>query len=123
MKNILIIGCGLIGSSVLRAAYAKKISSNIYVYEKSKRNISIIKKLKVRCKIVNKLNNISTNFDLIIICTPMSQYPNIITKINKYILNRTIVTDVGSTKESIFKEVRKLLNNNKSWVSSHPITG
>jgi len=123
MKNILIIGCGLIGSSVLRAAYAKKISSNIYVYEKSKRNISIIKKLKVRCKIVNKLNNISTNFDLIIICTPMSQYPNIITKINKYILNRTIVTDVGSTKESIFKEVRKLLNNNKSWVSSHPIAG
>ena len=123
MKNILIIGCGLIGSSVLRAAYAKKISSNIYVYEKSKRNISIIKKLKVRCKIINKLNNISNSFDLIIICTPMSQYPNIITKINKYILNRTIVTDVGSTKESIFKEVRKLLNNNKSWVSSHPIAG
>ena len=123
MKNILIIGCGLIGSSVLRGVHARKASKNIYVYEKSKKNISIIKKLKVRCKIVNKLNNISTNFDLIIICTPMSQYPNIITKINKYILNRTIVTDVGSTKESIFKEVRKLLNNNKSWVSSHPIAG
>ena len=123
MKNILIIGCGLIGSSVLRAAHAKKVSRNIYVYEKSKRNISIIKKLKVKCKIVNKLNNISTNFDLIIICTPMSQYSNVIKKINKYILNRTMVTDVGSTKELIFKEVRKLLNHNKSWVSSHPIAG
>jgi len=39
MKNILIIGCGLIGSSVLRAVHAKKVSKNIYVYEKSKKNI------------------------------------------------------------------------------------
>ena len=42
MKNILIIGCGLIGSSVLRAAHAKKVSKNIYVYEQSKKNIAII---------------------------------------------------------------------------------
>jgi len=123
MKNILIIGCGLIGSSILRAAYSKKIAKNIYVCEKSKKNISIIKKLKVKCKIVNKLNNISTDFDLIIICTPISEYARVITKINKHILNRTIVTDVGSTKESIFMKFRKILNNNKSWVSSHPIAG
>ncbi len=123
MKNILIIGCGLIGSSVLRAAHARKASKNIYVYEKSKKNISIIKKSKVRCKIINKLNNISNNFDLIILCTPMSQYQNVITKINKYILNKTIITDVGSTKESSSKQVRKLLNNNKIWIPSHPIAG
>ena len=123
MKNILIIGCGLIGSSVLRAVHARKASKNIYVYEKSKKNISIIKKSKVRCKIINKLNNISNNFDLIILCTPMSQYQNVITKINKYILNKTIITDVGSTKESSSKQVRKLLNNKKIWIPSHPIAG
>ena len=78
MKNILIIGCGLIGSSLLRAAHAKKVSKNIYVYEQSKKNISIIKKLKIGCKVINKLNNISINFDLVIFCTPMSQYPNIV---------------------------------------------
>ena len=33
MKNILIIGCGLIGSSVLRAVHAHKGSKNIYIYE------------------------------------------------------------------------------------------
>ena len=123
MKNILIIGCGLIGSSILRAIYTKKIAGNIYVYEKSKKNISIIKKLKVECKIVKKLNNTFVNFDLIIICTPMSQYPSIIKKISKFILNKTIITDVGSTKESIFKKVGKLINNNKNWISSHPIAG
>ena len=98
MKNIFIIGCGLIGSSLLRAAHAKKVSKNIYVYEQSKKNISIIKKLKIGFKIINKFNNININFDLVIFCTPMSQYSKIILKINKFLTKETIVTDVGSTK-------------------------
>ena len=53
----------------------------------------------------------------------MSQYQNVITKINKYISSKTIVTDVGSTKETSSKQVRKLLNKNKIWIPSHPITG
>jgi len=123
MKNILIIGCGLIGSSVLRAVHAHRGSKNIYIYEKSKKNISIIKKLKISCKVINKLKNISVNFDLVIFCTPMSQYSNFISKINKFITNKTIVTDVGSTKELSSKKVKKQLNNNITWIPSHPIAG
>ena len=123
MKNILIIGCGLIGSSVLRAVHAHKGSKNIYIYEKSKKNISIIKKLKISCKVINKLKNISVIFDLVIFCTPMSQYSNFISKINKFITYKTIVTDVGSTKELSFKKVKKQLNNNITWIPSHPIAG
>ena len=123
MKNILIIGCGLIGSSVIRAVHAHRGSKNIYIYEKSKKNISIIKKLKIGCKVINKLKNISVNFDLVIFCTPMSQYSNFISKINKFITNKTIVTDVGSTKELSSKKVKKQLNKNITWIPSHPIAG
>ena len=123
MKNILIIGCGLIGSSILRAARARKVSNNIYIYEKSKKNILIIKKLKIGCKVINKLKNISINFDLVIFCTPMSQYSNFISKINKFITNKTIITDVGSTKELSFKKVKKQLKRNITWIPSHPIAG
>ena len=123
MKNILIIGCGLIGSSILRAARAQKVSNNIYIYEKSKKNILIIKKLKIGCKVINKLKNISINFDLVIFCTPMSQYSNFISKINKFITNKTIITDVGSTKELSFKKVKKQLKKNITWIPSHPIAG
>tara|TARA_B100001971_G_scaffold125362_1_gene115426 strand:- start:637 stop:1530 length:894 start_codon:yes stop_codon:yes gene_type:complete len=123
MKNILIIGCGLIGSSILRAVHARKVSNNIYIYEKSKKNILIIKKLKIGCKVINKLKNISINFDLVIFCTPMSQYSNFISKINKFITNKTIITDVGSTKELSFKKVKKQLKKNITWIPSHPIAG
>ena len=52
MKNILIIGCGLLGSSLLRRIHKKKIAKKIFVYEKSKSNISKIKKLKFLTKIL-----------------------------------------------------------------------
>jgi len=123
MKNILIIGCGLIGSSLLRAVHSRKVSNNIYIYEKSKKNILTVEKLKIGCKVINKLKNITINFDLVIFCTPMSQYSNFISKINKFITNETIITDVGSTKELSFKKVKKQLKKNITWIPSHPITG
>ena len=54
MKNILIIGCGLIGSSLLRSIVDKKIAKKIFIYEKSKLNILKIKKLKLPCDNINK---------------------------------------------------------------------
>ncbi len=123
MKSILIVGCGLIGSSILRAVSEKKLFKNIFVFEKSKKNISILKKLKIKCKIINKLSNISNNLDFIIFCTPMSQYSNVTLKINKLVSNNTIITDVGSTKEQSFKNIKKILKKNTTFIPSHPITG
>ena len=57
MKNILIIGCGLLGSSLIRRINKKKIAKNIYIYEKSKSNILKIKKLKLPGTIINKLQD------------------------------------------------------------------
>ena len=37
MKNILIIGCGLLGSSLVRKISKKKIANKIFIYEKSKK--------------------------------------------------------------------------------------
>ena len=123
MKSILIVGCGLIGSSLLRAIIKKKLSKNIYVYEKSKLNISKIKKLKLTCKIISDLKNIIPKLDLIIFCTPMSEYEKIILKINKYLLPKTIITDVGSTKQNSLSLIKKKLKKGISWTSSHPISG
>ena len=123
MKNILIIGCGLIGSSLLRAIVKKKLSKKIFVYEKSKVNILKIKKMKLPCFITKDLKNIIPKSNLIIFCTPMSEYEKIILKINKYLQPKTIITDVGSSKESSLALIKKKLKKNISWISSHPITG
>ena len=123
MKNILIIGCGLIGSSLLRVIAKKKICKKIFVHEKSKANIAKIKKLKLPCSITNDFKNLIPKLDMIIFCTPMSEYEKIILKINKYLTSKTIITDVGSTKETSLALIKKKLRNNISWISSHPISG
>ena len=123
MKNILIIGCGLIGSSLLRSIADKKIAKKIFVYEKSKLNLSKIKKLKLPCEVTSDFKNIIPNLDLIIFCTPLGEYEKIILKINKYLLPKTIITDVGSSKEKSMELIKKKLKKGIFWTSSHPIAG
>ena len=123
MKNILIIGCGLIGSSLLRSIADKKIAKKIFIYEKSKSNILKIKKLKLPCEVINDLKKIIPNLDLIIFCTPLGEYEKIILKINKYLLPKTIITDVGSSKEKSMELIKRKLKKGIFWTSSHPIAG
>ena len=123
MKNILIIGCGLIGSSILRSVSNKKIAKKIFVYEKSKVNVLKIKKLKLSCEIINNFKDIIPSVDLIIFCTPLGEYEKIILKINKYLLPKTIITDVGSSKVRSIEIIKKKLKKGIFWTSSHPITG
>ncbi len=123
MKNILIIGCGLLGSSLIRSIHKKKIIKKILIYEKSKKNILKIKKLNLPGRIVKSLKEGVINADLIIFCTPMSEYKNIILKINDFIPANCLITDIGSAKINSSKIVKKFLKKKISWVSAHPIAG
>ena len=123
MKNILIIGCGLLGSSVLRSIHKNKLANKIFIYEKSKKNISRIKNLKLPGKVVSSLKEAVTKSNFIIFCTPMSEYKNIIMKINNYISPNTLITDVGSSKIESSKIIKKFLKKGIAWTSSHPIAG
>ncbi len=122
-KKILIVGCGLIGSSVLRGSFNRKISKKIFVYEKSKKNISKIKKINSKVIILKKLNNKISDIDFVILSTPMSQYERIIPYLNKFLSKKSIITDVGSTKQNVLNLKNKKLNKSLDWILSHPISG
>ena len=122
-KKILIIGCGLIGSSILRGSIIKKISKNYFVYEKSKKNIRKIKKIDNKIRILKKLDDKLSDVDLVVLSTPMSEYEKIIPNLNKYLNKNCLITDVGSTKENILKLKNKKLSKSLDWITSHPISG
>tara|TARA_B100000700_G_scaffold236212_1_gene262033 strand:+ start:1055 stop:1948 length:894 start_codon:yes stop_codon:yes gene_type:complete len=122
-KKLLIIGCGLIGSSILKGSINKKISNKIFVFEKSKKNISKIRKINSKIIILKKLDERISDIDLVIISTPMSEYQKIIPNLNKFLSEKSIITDVGSTKENILNLKNKKLNKSLTWILSHPISG
>ena len=123
MKNILLIGCGLLGTSLLRKINKKKIAKKVFIYEKSKKHVSQIKKLRLGGILIKNLAEGIKESDLIILCTPMSSYQNLILKMNNFLTSNHIITDVGSSKKESFKIIKKYLRKNISWTSSHPIAG
>ena len=122
-KKILIIGCGLIGSSILRGSITKKISKHYFVYEKSHKNIQKIKKISNKIRILRVLDDKLSDVDLVVLSTPMSEYEKIIPNLNRYLNKNCLITDVGSTKENILKLKNKKLSKSLDWITSHPISG
>ena len=123
MKNILIIGCGLLGSSLVRKISKKKIAKKIFFMKNQNQLLLKIKKLKLPGTIVKSLKDGVINSDLIIFCTPMSEYKKIILKINNFISPNTLITDIGSSKIESSKIINKYLKKGIHWIQSHPITG
>ena len=123
MKKVFIIGCGLLGSSLVRGISKKKLAKKIFIYEKSKLNITKIKSLRLPVTIVKSLKDGVANSDLIIFCTPMSEYKRLILKINNFVSPKTIITDIGSAKIKSSKIIKKFLKKGIDWTQSHPIAG
>ena len=117
-NKLLVIGCGLIGSSILKGSIENKISKNFYVFEKSKKNKKIITKINKKIKFISNLNEDVSTMDFIIVCTPMSEYHSVFTKLNKLVLKKSTITEVGSTKRNLIK-----FTGNKNLILSHPIAG
>lgn len=123
-KNILIIGFGMIGSSIARTLIHKNKQINIYALDKSpslKKRLQNAKLSKITClKNIHDVDNLT--IDLIIICTPVLQYSSIFKKIDSLEKNNFLVTDVGSTKANI-ERIYKSKKRKFIFVPSHPIAG
>jgi len=113
----------LIGSSVLRGSFSRRISKKILVFEKSKKNILKIKKINPKAIVLKKLDKRISDIDLVLLSTPMSQYEKIIPYLNKFLNKKSIITDVGSTKQNVLKLKNSKLNKSLDWILSHPISG
>ena len=121
-KKISVIGCGLIGSSILRAVEEKKLASKISAYDKSSKVVDYLKK-NFSAEICNNISDVVKESDLVIIASPLSSYKEILLSIQSNLKEDVILTDTGSAK----KEVNKIISNfnldNINWIASHPIAG
>jgi cyclohexadieny/prephenate dehydrogenase len=120
---ILVVGCGLIGSSILRAISEKKISKKIIAYDKSKNVLNFLSTQKLNIEIARDLSLAAKKADLIIISAPLSAYKEIFFSIKNNFKKDVIITDTGSAKKEINKIIDNLNLSDISWIASHPIAG
>ncbi len=121
-NKISIIGCGLIGSSILRAIEEKKLASEISIYDKSSKVIDYLKK-NFSVEICNNISDVVKDSDLVVIASPLSSYKEILLSIQSNLKENVILTDTGSAKKEVNKIISNLNLKNVNWIASHPIAG
>ena len=122
-NTISIIGCGLIGSSILRAVKKKNLEKEIKIFDNSREVASYLKKEELRTNVSNDIRQCVSNSDLIIIATPLSSYKEIILSIKDTLKKNVILTDTGSVKKEVMKIVHNINLTDVHWIPSHPIAG
>ena len=121
-NKICIIGCGLIGSSLVRVIEKKKLSKKISIFDKSKEVLSYMKN-NFSVNISSDLHESARDANLVIIATPLSSYKEILLSIKNDLKEGVILTDTGSAKKEINKIINNLNLKNVNWIASHPIAG
>ena len=121
-NKISIIGCGLIGSSILRAVVEKKLATKISAYDKSSKVNDYLKK-NISVEICSNISDVVKDSDLVIIASPLSSYKEILLSIQSSLKENSILSDTGSAKKEVNKIISNLNLKNVNWIASHPIAG
>ena len=122
MKNISIIGIGLIGSSLARAVKQYDSEILIHAVDSSFENLEKSKNLSLADSYNTEINKEVEVSEVVFICTPISAYEKIFKDLKKFNLNKSIITDVGSSKLEVIGLAKKFLKD-KIFVPGHPIAG
>ena len=120
--KITVIGCGLIGSSLLRAINKKGLSKQVNAFDTSKEVTLYIKK-NLSVDTFNDIGESVKGSDLIIISTPLSSYKEVLLSIKSSLKKNVILTDTGSAKKEINKIIFNFNLQDVNWIASHPIAG
>ena len=121
-NKICVLGCGLIGSSILRAIEKKKLAKTISAFDKSK-DVSLYLAKKFSFSVAKNIDEAVKESDLVIISSPLSSYKEILLSIKSSLKKGVILTDTGSVKKKINETINNLNLDSVNWIASHPIAG
>ena len=118
-----LIGVGLIGSSIARAARAEGIVRSITASARSPKTRERVAELGLADKVVATNAEAAAGADLVIVCVPVGICGAVASEIAPQLKAGAIVSDVGSVKASVLRDMGKHLPKNVHFVPAHPVAG
>jgi cyclohexadieny/prephenate dehydrogenase len=123
-ETILIIGGGLIGSSIARAARAKGQCKTIFMADTSEAACKTITKLGLADGVADgPSDHFAAQADLIILCTPSGRLADAAIGIMPAMKAGAILTDVGSVKGHLVEALNGQVREDIHFIPGHPIAG
>ena len=120
--TIAFIGLGLIGGSLAKGIKRARPDIRIMAYMRTRSKLEQAKKDGIVDVILDGIDEQLKQCDLIFLCTPVEYNAQYLSKIRSYLKPGALITDVGSTKTDIHKEIlRQGLTD--CFVGGHPMAG
>lgn len=124
IKQLTIIGVGLIGGSLARALRAAGAVQEVVGVGRSLTNLQQAVSLGVVDRIETSLSRAASDADMLVLASPVGAMPEVFAAIAPYLSAKTIITDVGSVKGSITEAARTHLGAHfRQFVPGHPLAG
>lgn len=125
-NKICIIGVGLIGGSIARAAREQSLCNNIVAFgrESGVKNLRLAKTLAVIDEFYFDIESAVKGADCVIICAPVGAYEAIFKQLKPVWNQSTLYTDAGSTKGSVIEVAQTVFGSvPDNFIPAHPIAG
>ncbi|HDZ62104.1 MAG TPA: prephenate dehydrogenase/arogenate dehydrogenase family protein [Nitrospirae bacterium] len=122
-KKVSIIGVGLIGGSFALSLRKAGFDGTIYGTGRNQDNLARANRVGIIDKFGSKPAEGVKDADLVLLASPVGQFPQIAEDIKDHLKKGAIVTDVGSVKAEVINKLEPLMPEGVSFVGGHPIAG
>ncbi|HEY0851105.1 MAG TPA: prephenate/arogenate dehydrogenase family protein [Bradyrhizobium sp.] len=122
-KRVALIGFGLIGGSIARAARAQGLAEEIVTTARSEQTRARVKQLGIVDRVVETNAEAVQDADLVILCIPVGACGAVAAEIGPHLKAGAIVSDVGSVKGAVVREIAPHLPDRVHFVPAHPVAG
>jgi cyclohexadieny/prephenate dehydrogenase len=121
--RIALIGFGLIGGSIARAAKEQGLAGEIVTTDRSANTRARVMELDIVDRVVETNTEATEGADLVILCIPVGACGAVAAEIAGHLKPGAIVSDVGSVKGAVVRDMGPHLPAGVHFVPAHPVTG
>jgi cyclohexadieny/prephenate dehydrogenase len=123
-NRLALLGVGLIGSSIARIARQRgDIAAEIVVNARSQKTLDRAMELGFADRVELDPAAAVEGADCVMLCAPVGAFASLAAAIAPHLAPGAVLTDVGSTKQSVIRDVGPLVPEGVHFVPAHPIAG
>ncbi|MDH5547726.1 MAG: prephenate dehydrogenase/arogenate dehydrogenase family protein [Gammaproteobacteria bacterium] len=123
-ERMTVIGVGLIGGSLARAARAKELCAEIVGYGRDIEQLRLAVELGVIDSFESDIAQAVEKSDLIVLAAPVGAMRDLFLMIKPHVRKDALITDVGSSKQSVVDDAAQVWDElPEGFVPGHPIAG
>ncbi|HEV2561487.1 MAG TPA: prephenate/arogenate dehydrogenase family protein [Rhizomicrobium sp.] len=121
--KIALIGVGLIGSSMAHAAQRKGLAGHIAGYARRPETLEKARAVGFADSLHSDIESAVRDADLVVLATPVGSFEALAKEMAPFLKPDAIVSDVGSVKSAVIRDVGPHIPQGVHFIPAHPIAG